>query len=174
MTALLPQDSSVIDIFFKHAIDATYGELVEGTAENGYYVLEQPVTFESYSDVERFIRATYAKEEDLEYYLHWPNTEKPLYKGDDRTLLIHCADAIGFRPWIDVDSVEIVEKTDRQITFRFTYYEPDYWIDASEEIPVPNNLLTASLTGDNTWKLDDTFYHYYKDVTVSPYPTTVN
>ncbi len=157
---LLNQDAVMIDLVLNGYIgDGEYLD-EETDAENYTQVLSN--TFPSFVSVKEKINEIYANDESANFFLSFPNAEKPRLKGDDKSLyVLDDEDIIKFPAYVDVQEVTILDHTDTSATIEFTYRGPDYfYFDSNEDMPFPSNRINMYLV-DGVWKLDTSFYQYY-------------
>lgn len=160
--ALLSEDAAIMDLFLNGYVgDGEYLD-EETDAENYTQVLSD--TFPSFTSVKEKMSKIYANDESANFFLSFPNKEKPRLKGDDKSLyVLDDTDIIKFPAYVDVAEVTILDHTDTSATIDFTYRGPDYfYFDSDDDMPFSGNHITMSLV-DGVWKLDTSFYLYYAD-----------
>ena len=158
--ALLSEDAVITDLFLNGQIgDGEYLD-EETDAENYTQVLSD--TFPSFTSVKEKMSEIYANDESANFFLSFPNEEKPRLKGDDKSLyVLDDTDIIKFPAYVDVSEVTVLDHTDTSATIGFTYRGPDYfYFDSSEDFPWTGQIMNMYLV-DGVWKLDTSFYLYY-------------
>ena len=132
----------------------------ETDAENYTQILSD--TFPSFTSVKEMMSEIYANDESANFFLSFPNKEKPRLKGDDKSLyVLDDEDIIKFPAYVDVAEVTILDHTDTSAIIDFTYRGPDYfYFDSDDDMPFSGNQITMYLV-DGVWKLDTSFYLYY-------------
>ena len=158
--ALLNEDAAIIDLFLNgYTEDGEYLD-EETDADNYTQVLSD--TFPSFTSVKEKMSEIYADNESADFFLSFPNEEKPRLKGDDKSLyVLDDEDIIKFPAYVDVSEVTILDHTDTSATIEFAYRGPDYfYFDSSEDFPWPGHSMTMYLV-DGVWKLESSFYQYY-------------